>query len=130
MKFAAVVSSYSYSTMTHMRELQSTQIILNKLLSQIGDAKRVTKINLAIGEISELDPTLLQQHWQQFSTGTPAEHAQLHFRSIKAEVQCMACFSKYSPVDGKIHCPHCGSYGAKVLSGEEFYLENFELDDD
>ena len=113
-----------------MRELQSTQIVLNKLLSQIGDAKRVTKVNLAIGEISELDQTLLQQHWHQFSTGTPAEHAQLHFRSIQAEVQCMACFSRYHPVDGKIDCPHCGSYGAKVLSGEEFYLEDFELDDD
>ena len=25
-------------------------------------------------------------------------------------------------------CPHCGSYGAKILAGEEFYLESIELD--
>ncbi|MGE5463865.1 MAG: hydrogenase maturation nickel metallochaperone HypA, partial [Syntrophothermus sp.] len=60
--------------------------------------------------------------------GTPAEHAQLYFRLKKAEVQCMACFGKYQPVDGKIHCPYCGSYGAKILSGEEFDLESIELD--
>jgi hydrogenase nickel incorporation protein HypA/HybF len=113
-----------------MRELQSTQIILNKLLAQLGRSKRATNVMLAIGEISELDQNLILQHWHQLIKDTPAEHAQLHFRHIKAEVQCMACFSKYNPVDGKIHCLYCGSYGAKVLTGEEFYLESFELDDD
>lgn len=106
------------------------QFILNMLLSQSVQSKRVANVTLALGEISELDPNLILQHWHQLSKGTPAEQAQLHFRLIKAEVQCMACFSKYYPVDGKIHCPHCGSYGAKVLSGEEFYLESFESDDE
>jgi len=112
-----------------MRELQSTQTILNKLLEQVRHSKRVQNVHVAIGEISELDTALIQKHWQDISKGTVAEQAQLHFRLIKAEVQCMACFSKYHPVDGRIHCPHCGSYGAKVLSGEEFYLETIELDD-
>ena len=93
-------------------------------------SQRIKAVHLAFGEISELDQNLIQQHWQDLSKDTPAEQAQLHFRLIKAEVQCMACFSKYYPTDGKIHCPHCGSYGAKILSGEEFYLESIELDDD
>ena len=111
-----------------MRELQSTQTILNKSLLQVPDTKRIKNIHLIIGEISELDQKLIQQHWRELSKGTPAEHAQLHFRLIKAEVQCMSCFSKYSPLDGKIQCPYCGSYGAKILSGEEFNLESIELD--
>jgi hydrogenase nickel incorporation protein HypA/HybF len=111
-----------------MRELQSTQTILNKSLLQVPDTKRIKNIHLVIGEISELDQKLIQQHWRELSKGTPAEHAQLHFRLIKAEVQCMSCFSKYYPLDGKIHCPYCGSYGAKILSGEEFDLESIELD--
>jgi hydrogenase nickel incorporation protein HypA/HybF len=114
----------------NMRELQSTQTILNKLLAQVHHSKRVRNVHVVIGEISELDAALIQKHWQDIRNGTLAEQAQLHFRLIKAEVQCMACFSPYHPVDGKIHCPHCGSYGAKVLSGEEFYLETIELDDD
>ena len=113
-----------------MREFQSTQIIFNKLFSQLHGSKPIKNVTLAIGEISELDQHQILQHWLQLSEGTPAEQAQLHFRLIKAEVQCMACFSKYHPIDGKIHCPYCGSYGAKVLSGEEFYLESFEWDDD
>jgi len=112
-----------------MRELHSTQILLKKILSQLQEAQRVRNIHVAIGEIAELDQHLLEQHWHHLSQGTPAELAQLHFRLIKAEVQCMACFEKYHPEHGKIHCPHCGSYGAKVLTGEEFYLEQIELDD-
>ena len=110
-----------------MRELESTQTLLKRSLAQAGNAK-ITNIYLALGEIAELNPSLIQRHWHELSEGTPAEQAQLHFRLIQAEVQCMACFGKYHPVDGKIHCPNCGSYGAKVLSGEEFILESIELE--
>lgn len=112
-----------------MRELQSTQAILNKALLQTGDSKHIKGVHVACGEITELDRQLIQRYWRELSMGTAAEQAQLHFRFIKAEVQCMACFSRYFPVDGKIHCPYCGSYGAKVLSGEEFYLESIELEE-
>jgi hydrogenase nickel incorporation protein HypA/HybF len=110
-----------------MPEFQSTQVILKKALLQAGNA-RIKNIYLALGEIAELDPSLIRQHWQDLSKGTPAEQAQLHIRLIQAEVQCMACFGKYHPLDGKIHCPNCGSFGAKVLSGEEFTLESIELE--
>lgn len=111
-----------------MRELQFTQTILNKSLSQMTDTKRIKSIHVVIGEISELNPELIEQHWRELSKGTLAEHAQLDFRFKEAEVQCMACFNKYHPLDGEIHCPYCGSYGAKILLGEEFDLESIELD--
>lgn len=111
-----------------MRELQYTQTILNKSLSRATDAKRIKKVYLILGEISELDPGLIEQHWRELSKGTVAEHAHLHFRFKEAEVQCMACFNKYHPINGEIHCPYCGSYGAKILSGEEFEIESIELD--
>jgi hydrogenase nickel incorporation protein HypA/HybF len=115
-----------------MRELPATQSILAKALLQAREAsaKRIKTVHLAVGEIAELDQTSIQGYWQEISKGTPAEQAQLHFRFVPARVQCMACFSEYDPIDGKIHCPYCGSYGAKVLRGEEFYLESIEWDDE
>jgi hydrogenase nickel incorporation protein HypA/HybF len=113
-----------------MRELNATQSILIKALAKARESnKRVKGIQLAMGEISELDRNSIQKHWEDLSRETAAERAQLYFRSITAEVQCMACFSKYAPADGKIHCPYCGSYGAKVLAGEEFFVESIELDE-
>src|SRR5215207_7064252 len=74
-----------------MRELQSLQAVLAKILRKARESnKRVKSLQLAIGEISELDPGFVLEHWDELTQGTPAEHAQLHFRSIKAEVQCMA----------------------------------------
>ena len=115
-----------------MRELQVTQSILAKALLQAGEsnAKRIKTVHLSLGEIAELDQNSIQRHWDEISKGTPAEQAQLHFRLINAKVQCMACFMEYHPKDGEIHCPYCGSYGAKILSGEEFYIESIELDNE
>jgi hydrogenase nickel incorporation protein HypA/HybF len=113
-----------------MRERNAVQSILTRALlrAREANASQIKSLQIAMGEISELDQNSIEQTWQELSRGTPAERAQLHFRSINAEVQCMACFEKYQPVDKRIHCPHCGSYGAKVLSGEEFYLESVELE--
>ena len=111
-----------------MRELEATQNVLKKSLLQVRDRMRVNTVHLVMGELAELDQGLIEKHWRELSKGTPAEHAQLQFRLKKAEVQCMACFGRYRPLDGKIHCPYCGSYGAKVLSGEEFELESIELE--
>ena len=114
-----------------MREDQAIQSILVKALQQARESKaeRIKTLRLVIGEIAELDQNSIRQHWNQISKGTAAEHSQLRFRLIPAKVQCMACFREYDPIDGIIHCPYCGSYGAKVLSGEEFYLESIEWDD-
>jgi len=113
-----------------MREFHITQTFLNKATRHVIDthSKRAIILHIALGEISELDPTFLQTHWTELSTGTSAEHAQLHFRLIPAEVQCMACFQKYHPIDKKISCPYCGSVGAKILTGEECYLESVETE--
>jgi len=113
-----------------MRELDATKAILNKaiLKARDDDAAHITKLHLAIGEIAEFDQNAIERHWNNLSKGTPVEGAQLHFHIIAAEVQCMSCFRKYHPENGKILCSNCGSMGAKILSGEEFYLESIELE--
>jgi hydrogenase nickel incorporation protein HypA/HybF len=113
-----------------MRELHATKAILDKaiLIAREDDSAHITNLYLAIGEIAELDQNVIQLHWNSLSKGTPAQRAHLHFRVISAEVQCMSCFRKYHPEGGKILCSNCGSMGAKVLSGEEFYLESIELE--
>ncbi len=110
-----------------MREFETVRTILAQVLQQ-ANSHPVTDVNFVLGEIADLTDATIRQHWGELSKGTLAEQARLHFRFIKAEVQCMACFEKYHPLDKKIHCPHCGSYGAKILSGEEFRLESIELD--
>lgn len=118
--------------MNHRNELEAAQFILHKTLQRAreSNAKQIEKLHIAIGEIAEIDRDLIQSRWRELSKGTPAEQAQLRFRLITAEVQCMACFQKYHPEGGEIHCPYCGSFGAKILAGEEFYLESIEMENE
>ena len=112
-----------------MREQASTKALFDKVIQKTS-IERVKQVRIAFGEICELDQNAVQQYWRDLSRGTPLERAQLDFRLITAEVQCMACFKKYHPVGGTIHCANCGSFGAKILSGEEFYVEHIEMDDE
>lgn len=111
-----------------MREQKSTRALFEKVIRQAGGA-RVRQVHIAVGEICELDQDAVREHWVELSKSTPLEHAEVHFRLITAEAQCMACFKKYHPADGEIHCPNCGSFGAKILSGEEFHVDSIETDE-
>jgi len=54
----------------------------------------------------------------------------LIIRRVSAEQQCMTCFEKYHPARAEVSCPNCGSVGAKIISGEEFYLEYVERENE
>jgi hydrogenase nickel incorporation protein HypA/HybF len=114
--------------MSRRREPDLIRSILDQAVARAREigAARIERVHVAIGEIAELDPALIQSLWNNVSRGTAAEQAQLQFRPIEAELQCMSCFERYHPTGGAIHCPHCGSFGAKILAGEEFYLESIE----
>lgn len=114
-----------------MREHSATKALLERTLQKIKSPDtRVKAVFLGLGELTEFDPEAVRRHWAELSKGTLLERAQLHIRHIRAEAQCMSCFKKYLPVGGKIHCPNCGSFGAKILSGEEFHVEHIETDDE
>ncbi|MFH1183634.1 MAG: hydrogenase maturation nickel metallochaperone HypA [Chloroflexota bacterium] len=113
-----------------MHELYATQAILEKALQKAAEekAKRITDLHLVIGEISTYADDSVLFYWEELSRGTIAEGAILHFRHVSAQMQCMACFTKYQPVDGEVLCPSCGSSGAKILGGEEFYMEALDVE--
>lgn len=94
--------------------------IIQKLLRQSSQES----IQLAIGELN-YDEKEFQQQWNQLVYQTPLQNTKINIRIIPAEQQCMVCFLKYHPTQKETACPQCKSVGAKIISGEELYLENF-----
>lgn len=113
-----------------MHEYHATERILNHAIEQAAkaSARRITDAHFVIGEISTYTADSIQGAWEVLAKGTPGEGARLHFRDVAAEMQCMVCFTKYHPNDGEVLCPACGSVGAKVLGGEEFYMESLDVE--
>lgn len=95
-----------------------------KLLSVFQKIKHSSpeSIQLAIGELI-YDEKEFAQQWNQLVYQTPLQETKLNIRIIPAEQQCMVCFLKYRPKQKETACPQCKSVGAKIISGEEFYLD-------
>ncbi len=113
-----------------MHELPVAQSILDIALkhAQKADAKRITDLHIVMGELSKLVDELIQFYWEMIAQDTIAEGAQLHFRMVPAEFQCMACFLKYKPDGEEFSCPNCGAVGVKIIAGEEFALEAIDIE--
>ena len=113
-----------------MHELPVTQSLLKIALdhAEKADAKRITDLHIVMGELSSMVDDSIQFYWEIIAKDTIAEQAKLHFRRVPAELQCMTCFTKYSPKSGELICPQCGGVGAKIIAGEEFSLEAIDVE--
>ncbi len=110
-----------------MHELPVTQSILDNALRH-AEGKRVTDIHIVMGELSNFIDDSIQFYWDMIAKDTLAEDAKLHFRRVPAEFQCMVCFEKYHPSSEEFSCPYCGSVGAKIIAGEEFFMEAIDVE--
>jgi Zn finger protein HypA/HybF involved in hydrogenase expression len=86
----------------------------------------VGSILIALGELFVLSEEQIHAQWKVLAQDTALAPALLKIRLIPSEQQCMVCFEKYHPANHEVTCPHCGSVGAKILTGEELYLESIE----
>ncbi|MDL1911340.1 hydrogenase maturation nickel metallochaperone HypA [Chloroflexi bacterium CFX6] len=113
-----------------MHELSVTQSILKIALehAEKADAKRVTDLHIVLGELSTMVDDSIQFYWDTIARDTIAAGATLHFRRVPAELQCMSCFKKYRPTEKELVCPHCGGVGAKIIAGEELFVEAIDIE--
>jgi len=113
-----------------MHELAVTQALLDLALKHAhqADAKVITDIHIVMGELSTSVDDSVQFYWEMIAKGTLAEGAQLHFRRMPAEFQCMDCSRTYQTTDAELVCPQCESTNVRIIAGEEFYLDSIDID--
>ena len=114
-----------------MHELSITENILKIALrhAEQAGAKRITKLNLVIGELSGAVGESVQFYWDIVTTDTIAEGSLLHFEYIQASLCCLACEHVF-PMDGKsTTCPACGKSRVVAAGGDDFRLESIEVEE-
>lgn len=113
-----------------MHELSVTESILDITLrhAEAAGAKRVTDLNIVVGQLASIVDDSVQFYWDMVSQGTPAEGATLHFRRVPAELECQECGRRYAPDGEELACPVCDSLRVKVTAGEEFFLDSIEIE--
>jgi len=113
-----------------MHELSITESLLKTACeyAEKNQAKRVTSLNLVIGELSGVMDESVQFYWDMVSENTVCEKALLIFEKKKAVMQCGDCSNEFEMSGDLIPCPKCGSMNLKILSGREFLLDSIEIE--
>lgn len=113
-----------------MHELSVTEALLKLAVehAERANAQRITDLHVVIGDLASMVDDSIQFYWDIIARGTIAEQAKLHFRRVPAELQCNTCSAKYQPDDKELVCPDCHGVDARIISGEEFYLESIDVE--
>jgi Zn finger protein HypA/HybF involved in hydrogenase expression len=122
-----------------MHEEPYAQALLDMALER-ADGRVVTRMVIAVGRFSAVDPASLEIFFRHLSRGTPAMGAVLVFETVPVELTCKACHAARSldiPLDLQVQpalaaalgqpCP-CGGSGYSVTGGLGFDLLRLEVE--
>jgi hydrogenase nickel incorporation protein HypA/HybF len=101
-------------------------IVLNQ--AKEAQAKKVTRINLVIGELSGVVSDSVQFYFDFLRKGNAAQEATLDFKLVPIELRCRECQTAFHPEDSTWICPNCQSASLDVISGQESYIESIEVE--
>ena len=124
-----------------MHELSYATSMLNTILDTVNNyddfkdenIKRVSKINLEIGELTFINIEQLKFAFEVVSQSTLCEGAEIEVEYIKPKVLCNNCGYE-GDINAKdefdIDCPRCQSLSLKIKGGKEFNIKNITLEFD
>ncbi|MEW5721307.1 MAG: hydrogenase maturation nickel metallochaperone HypA [Chloroflexota bacterium] len=116
-----------------MHELPVTEGILKTAIeaSERNGARRISAINLVVGELSSIVDDSVQFYFDLLSKGTLAEKAVLRFRREPSIAICLDCahrFNATAPLEPK--CPQCGGARLQVKGSRDFFIASIEVEDE
>jgi hydrogenase nickel incorporation protein HypA/HybF len=114
-----------------LHELPITQGILDIAVDAANKAgaKKVTAINLVVGELSSIIDDSVQFYFDILSKNTAADGAALRFERQPAIAACRDCghtFTAKPPLSPL--CPACGRNCLQVTGGRELRVDSIEVD--
>lgn len=111
-----------------MHEYSIVQALYDSVISHAVSrgAAAVQAIRVRIGELSGVDPGLLETAWQTFRTNTVCEDAPLAVEVVPARWECRACRAP-GPPTGMRRCAACDG-PLRLVEGDEIVLDRIVLE--
>ena len=113
-----------------MHELAIAQSMFDIVLDEArkADARKVSKVNLVIGEMSDAVGECIRFYFDFLSQGTIADGAALDYRVIPVRMRCSGCEKEFPSEGLGWTCPHCDGHNVEIISGRELFLESIEVE--
>ncbi|MFA6108667.1 MAG: hydrogenase maturation nickel metallochaperone HypA [Candidatus Latescibacterota bacterium] len=110
-----------------MHELAIAGGILDIALQE-APARKISAINLVIGELSSVVTEPVRFCFELIAAGTAAEGASLIVVRVPATLRCRHCSTEFG-VDREGTCPSCGRQDSELVRGRECYVDSIEVED-
>jgi len=88
-----------------------------------NDIKRVEKIVLEIGQLSQAIPRFIEECYPAAVDQTPYEDTKLEIITLPANGKCKVCGEIYNIIEHRKVCPNCNTEDFDLISGEEFNIK-------
>jgi hydrogenase nickel incorporation protein HypA/HybF len=113
-----------------MHELSVCQDLIRQVekVAAAHGAAAVERIVLQIGELSGVEPPLLERAFTVARAGTVAAAAEMEIRTGPVVVHCTECGGRSAVPANRLVCTYCGDWRVRVVEGEELLLLSVELD--
>lgn len=95
--------------------------------AQRKDAKKITKIELILGELSGVLYESLMFSFELACKGTMLENAKIVVERIVGQGQCHDCYHVYKMKSLLDKCPKCSALNPKVIQGREFQVRSINV---
>ncbi|MFX1415173.1 MAG: hydrogenase maturation nickel metallochaperone HypA [Promethearchaeota archaeon] len=126
-----------------MHEFSAACAIVDAALqaAESYNIKKITTVNIEVGEFTFLVPEQLQFNFEIASKKTLAEDATLNINLVKGRIKCDDCGYEGEAQDEEdlppevavfatLKCPSCQSSGTTITGGKEFVISNIEAETD
>jgi len=107
--------------------------LCDDLLSQVvtiaaqNNAQSVESITVQIGELSGIEPVLLESAFDLIKVGSIAEQAKLILQTSAVTVFCRVCGAESEVTVNNLLCQACKGNETKVIKGDELILASVAL---
>ncbi len=112
-----------------MHELSLCDDLLSQVvaIAQQHQAQSVESISVHIGQLSGIEPSLLETAFSLLKDGTVAELAELIIHHSPVIVSCPHCNTQSEVAANRLLCPVCQSANTLLISGDEMILASVAL---
>jgi len=91
-------------------------------------AKRVRRVKVSIGALSDATPESIEFYFHSLAPGTLADGAVLEFASLPGTAHCNRCGKDMEVDDLIAACPDCGSFPVSITGGNGVYLSSLDIE--
>jgi len=113
-----------------MHELSVAESIWNVINDELKKlkGKKLLSVKIVIGELSGVVPDALDFYLNLLKDDMGQPQATFTYEYVPVQFQCQSCGNVFTVDKPMFTCPQCGSGDVKIISGNEFYIEEMEVE--